>query len=177
MAVTTEALATTDLEFARQLGQQLRVDSIRCSTAAGSGHPTSSMSASDLAEGSIWEAFDKAGFYGLANLTAILDINRLGQRGETEYGWSMDTYRRRIEAFGCFPIVIDGHDVTAIDRAYGNALSSTGKPTVILAKTIKGKGFSEIENKDGWHGKALPPDMAERAIKELGGIRHLKVQK
>src|SRR6266571_2338963 len=287
MTVTTETLATTDLEFARQLGQQLRVDSIRCSTAAGSGHPTSSMSAADLiavliarylqydwnkprdpnndhlifskghasplyyamlkavgaitdtelltfrkfgsrlqghptpalpwvdvatgslgqglpiavgvalagkdldklpyhvwvlcgdselAEGSIWEALDKAGFYGLSNLTAIMDINRLGQRGETEFGWNLDTYRRRVEAFGCFPIVIDGHDVTAIDRAYGNALSSTGKPTVILAKTVKGKGFSEIENKDGWHGKALPPDMAERAIKELGGIRHLKVK-
>jgi transketolase len=72
--------------------------------------------------------------------------------------------------------VIDGHDVTAIDRAYGQALSSTGKPTVVIAKTIKGKGFSEIENKEGWHGKVLPPDMAERAIKELGGIRHLKVK-
>jgi len=72
--------------------------------------------------------------------------------------------------------VIDGHDVTAVDRAYGNALSATGKPTVILAKTVKGKGFSEIENKDGWHGKALPPDMAERAIKELGGIKNLKVK-
>ncbi|HLQ15951.1 MAG TPA: transketolase [Candidatus Eisenbacteria bacterium] len=287
MTVTTEALATTDLEFARQLGQQLRVDSIRCSTAAGSGHPTSSMSAADLvavlitrylqydwakpkdpnndhlifskghasplyyamlkavgaitdselmtfrqfgsrlqghptpalpwvdvatgslgqglpiavgvalagqkldklpyhvwvlcgdselAEGSIWEAFDKSGHYQLANLTAILDINRLGQRGETEYGWNLDTYRRRVESFGCFPIVIDGHDQSAIDRAYGQALSSTGKPTVIIAKTIKGKGFSEIENKDGWHGKVLPPDMAERAIKELGGIRHLKVK-
>ena len=283
----TETLATTDLEFARQLGQQLRVDSIRSSTAAGSGHPTSSMSAADLigvliarylqydwnkpkdpnndhlifskghasplcyamfkavgaitdaemmtfrkfgsrmeghptpaipwvdvatgslgqglpisvgvalagknldklpfhvwtlcgdselAEGSIWEAFDKAGFYQLSNLTAILDINRLGQRGETEFGWQLDIYRRRVEAFGCFPIVIDGHDVAAIDRAYGIALSSTGKPTVIIAKTIKGKGFSEIENKDGWHGKALPPDMAERAIKELGGVRHLKVK-
>jgi transketolase len=283
----TETLATTDLEFARQLGQQLRVDSIRCSTAAGSGHPTSSMSAADLisvliarylqydwakpkdpnndhlifskghasplyyamlkavgavtdaemmtfrkfgsrleghptpaipwvdvatgslgqglpisvgvalagkdldklpfhvwtlcgdselAEGSIWEAFDKAGHYQLANLTAILDINRLGQRGETEYGWTLDVYRRRVEAFGCFPIVIDGHDVMAIDRAYGQALSATGKPTVIIAKTIKGKGFSEIENKEGWHGKVLPPDMAERAIKELGGIRHLKVK-
>src|SRR6202158_2592310 len=287
MTVTTEALATTDLEFARQLGQQLRVDSIRCSTAAGSGHPTSSMSAADLiavlitrylqydwakpkdpnndhlifskghasplyyamlkavgaitdselmtfrqfgsrlqghptpqlpwvdvatgslgqglpiavgvalagekldkppcrvwvlcgdselAEGSMWEAFAKAGRYGLANLTAILDINRLGQRGETEYGWTLDVYRRRVESFGCFPIVIDGHDTTAIDRAYGQALSATGKPTVIIAKTIKGKGFSEIENKEGWHGKTLPPDMAERAIKELGGIRHLKVK-
>src|SRR5229473_702287 len=231
MTVTTEALATTDLEFARQLGQQLRVDSIRCSTAAGAitdtemmtfrkfgsrlqGHPTPVIpwvdvatgslgqglpigvgvamagknldklpyhvwvlcGDSELAEGSIWEAFDKAGYYGLSNLTAILDINRLGQRGETEYGWTLDTYRRRVEAFGCFPIVIDGHDVTAIDRAYGTALSATGKPTVIIAKTVKGKGFSEIENKDGWHGKALPPDMAERAIKELGGIRHLKVK-
>jgi transketolase len=287
MTVTTETLATTDLEFARQLGQQLRVDSIRCSTAAGSGHPTSSMSAADLiavliaryiqydwakpkdpnndhvifskghasplcyamfkavgaitdtemmtfrkfgsrmqghptpaipwvdvatgslgqglpisvgvalagkdldklpfhvwtlcgdselAEGSIWEALDKAGHYQLSNLTAIFDINRLGQRGETEYGWNLDTYRRRVEAFGCFPIVIDGHDVAAVDRAFGTALSSTGKPTVIIAKTIKGKGFSEIENKEGWHGKALPPDMAERAIKELGGIRSLKVK-
>ena len=131
---------------------------------------------SELAEGSIWEALDKAGHYQLSNLTAIWDVNRLGQRGETELGWSLDAYRRRVEAFGGFPIVIDGHDVTAIDRAYGQALSGTGKPTVIIAKTIKGKGFSEIENKDGWHGKALPPDMAERAIKELGGVRHLKVK-
>ena len=119
---------------------------------------------------------DKASFYELSNLTAILDVNRLGQRGETEYGWNTDLYRRRAEAFGCTPIVIDGHDMTAVDRALGSALSNTGRPTVIIAKTIKGKGFSEIENKDGWHGKALPPDMAERAIKELGGIRHLKVK-
>src|SRR5207302_1964334 len=122
---------------------------------------------SELAEGSIWEAIDKAGHYKLSNLTAIWDINRLGQRGETEYGWSLDTYRRRVEAFGCFPIVIDGHDVGSIDRAYGEAISNTDKPTVIIAKTIKGKGFSEIENKDGWHGKTLPPDMAERAIQQL----------
>ncbi len=279
--------STTDLDFVRQLGQQLRVDSIRCSTAAGSGHPTSSMSAADLiavlisrylqydwnrpkdpnndhlifskghasplcyamfkavgaitdaemmtfrqfgsrmqghptpqipwvdvatgslgqglpiavgvalagekldklpyhvwvlcgdselAEGSIWEALDKASFYGLSNLTAIFDVNRLGQRGETEYGWNTDIYRRRAEAFGCVPIVIDGHDTAAIDRAFGSSLSNTGKPTIIIAKTVKGKGFSEIENKDGWHGKALPPDMAERAISELGGIRHLKVK-
>src|SRR5207253_487317 len=131
---------------------------------------------SELAEGSIWEVLDKAGHYKLANLTAIWDINRLGQRGETEFGWSLDTYRRRVEAFGCYPIVIDGHDMPSIDRAFGEALSNTGKPTVIIAKTIKGKGFSEIENKDGWHGKPLPPDMAERAIKELGGIKNLKVK-
>src|SRR5215472_10912715 len=131
---------------------------------------------SELAEGSVWEALDKASFYGLSNLTAILDINRLGQRGETEYGWNTDIYRRRAEAYGCTPVVIDGHDLTAVDRALGSSLSNTGRPTVVIAKTIKGKGFPEIENKDGWHGKALPPDMAERAIKELGGIRNLKIK-
>ncbi|TMB41277.1 MAG: transketolase, partial [Chloroflexi bacterium] len=131
---------------------------------------------SELAEGSIWEGLDKASHYGLSNFTAIWDINRLGQRGETEFGWNLDVYRRRVEAFGGYPIVIDGHDVAAIDRAYSEALSNTEQPTVIIAKTIKGKGFSEIENKDGWHGKPLPPDMAERAIKELGGIRNLKIK-
>src|SRR5579864_1601329 len=131
---------------------------------------------SELAEGSIWEALDKAGHYRLSNLTAIWDINRLGQRGPTEYEWQLDVYRRRVEAFGCTAIVIDGHEMSAIDRAYGEALSNADRPTVIIARTIKGKGFSEIENKEGWHGKTLPPDMAERAIKELGGIRNLKVK-
>ena len=285
MAVA-ETPTKKDLDFLRDLGQQLRVDSIRCSTAAGSGHPTSSMSAADLiavlisrhlqydwsrpdepnndhliyskghasplcyamfkavgavsddelmsfrkfgsrlqghptpalpwvdvatgslgqglpigvgvalagkyldklpyhvwvlcgdselAEGSIWEAFDKAGKYGLSNLTPIVDVNRLGQRGETEYGWHVDVYAARVEAFGCHPVLIDGHDLAEIDRALGDARQARGKPTVILARTVKGKGFSEIENKDGWHGKALPPDMAERAIKELGGERNLRV--
>jgi transketolase len=276
-----------DLEFIRELGKQLRVDSIRSSTEAGSGHPTSSMSAADilaallanhlhydwqkpeepnndhlifskghasplvyavfkaagaitdaemltfrkfgsrlqghptpvlpwvdvatgslgqglpiavgvalagkyldklpfhvwticgdseLAEGSIWEGLDKASFYKLSNLTAIFDVNRLGQRGETEYGWQVEVYRKRVEAFGCNPVVIDGHDVAQIDRALGEAREATGKPTVIIAKTLKGSGFKEIENKEGWHGKALPPDLAERAIKELGGVRNLKVK-
>jgi transketolase len=278
---------TADLEFVRELGRQLRVDSIRSSTAAGAGHPTSSMSAADLlavlasnhlhydwkkpdepnndhlifskghasplvyavfkavgaitdaemmtfrqfgsrlqghptpilpwvdvatgslgqglpiavgvalagkyldklpfhvwaicgdsevAEGSIWEALDKAGHYKLSNLTAIFDVNRLGQRGETEYGWHTEVYRARVEAFGCTAVVIDGHDPAAIDKALGAAREATGKPTVIIARTVKGSGFSEIADKDGWHGKALPPDMAERAIKELGGERNLKVK-
>src|SRR5579859_261873 len=278
---------TADLEFVKELGKQLRVDSIRSSTAAGAGHPTSSMSAADLlagllanhlhydwkrpeepnndhlifskghasplvyavfkaagaitdaemmsfrkfgskfqghptpalpwvdvatgslgqglpiavgvalagkyldklpfhvwvlcgdselAEGSIWEALDKAGHYGLSNLTPIFDVNRLGQRGETEYGWHTEVYKKRVEAFGCTPVVIDGHDPAEIDKALRAAREATGKPTVIIAKTIKGSGFSEIANKDGWHGKALPPDMAERAIKDLGGERHLKVK-
>jgi transketolase len=286
MATATTRLNPNEIEFLRELGAQLRVDSIRSSTAAGSGHPTSSMSAADLiavliarhleydwenpkepnndhlifskghasplvyamfkavgaisdeelltfrkfgsrlqghptpvlpwvdvatgslgqglpiavgvalagkyldklpyhvwtlcgdselAEGSIWEGLDKAGHYGLSNFTAIFDVNRLGQRGETEYGWDTDVYRRRVEAFGARALVIDGHDLEQIDRALGEARSASGLPTVIIARTVKGKGFSEIENKDGWHGKALPEDMAERAIEELGGVRHLKV--
>src|ERR1700730_5446056 len=134
---------------------------------------------SELAEGSIWEALDKAGHYGLSNLTPILDVNRLGQRGETEFGWDLDVYRARVEAFGAHPIVIDGHHLGEIDKALAEARTTSGKPAVVIARTVKGKGFSEIEDKDGWHGKALPEDMAERAIAELGGIRdlHVVVQK
>jgi transketolase len=284
--LVTEASRTQGFDFMRELAQQLRVDSIRSSTAAGSGHPTSSMSAADLmavlitryflydwndpkqpnndhlifskghaspllysifkavgvvsddelltfrkfgsrleghptpilpwvdvatgslgqglpiavgvalagrkldqlpyhvwtltgdselAEGSIWEGLDKASYYGLSNFTAIFDINRLGQRGPTEYEWETDVYRDRVQAFGCRAIVIDGHDLEQIDQALDQAREATGKPTVVIARTVKGKGFTEIENKDGWHGKALPPDMAERAIAELGGVRHLRV--
>ena len=281
-----QGLTTEDADFLRELGQQLRVDGIRASTEAGSGHPSSSMSASDIiavlitrhlhydwqqpardtndhlifskghaspliyamflacgaideaelmtyrrfgsrlqghptpilpwvdvatgslgqglpvavgvalagravehlpfhvwtlcgdseiAEGSIWEGLDKAGHYGLSNFTAIVDVNRLGQRGPTEFEWDMPVYQRRVEAFGCRAIVIDGHDVEAIDDALRSAREERERPTVILARTVKGKGFSEIENRDDWHGKALPKDMAERAIAELGGVRHLRI--
>src|SRR5262249_29565293 len=274
------------LEDIGELAQQLRVDSIRCSTAAGSGHPTSSMSAADvmavllarylrydwrqpdnpandhmifsqghaspllsamftaagvvsddelmngyrrfgsrleghptpllpwvdvatgslgqglpdgvgvalagryldelpyrvwvlcgdseMAEGSMWEAFDKAAYYRLDNLTAIVDVNRLGQRGPTELGWDLDSYARRVEAFGCRAIPIDGHDLGEIDKALGDA-APADRPTVILARTRKGRGFSEVEDREGWHGRALPADMAERAIVELGGERHVTV--
>ncbi|MDP9325461.1 MAG: transketolase [Candidatus Dormibacteraeota bacterium] len=278
-------VSADDFDAIRELGKQLRVDSIRSSTTAGSGHPTSSMSAADLlavllarhlkydwdnpklaindhlifskghasplvyanfkaagaitdeemltfrkfgsrlqghptplipwvdvatgslgqglpiavgvalagkyldklpyrvwvlcgdselAEGSMWEALDKAGYYGLDNLTPIFDVNRLGQRGETEYGWNTDVYKARAEAFGCHAVVIDGHDVEAIDAAYSQAEKNTDRPTVVIARTKKGSGFSEIEDKDGWHGKPLPEDMAERAIVELGGVRDLR---
>ena len=274
------------LDDIRELAQQLRVDSIRCSTAAGSGHPTSSMSAADvmavllaryfrydwqrpddpandhlifskghaspllysmfkaagvvsdedlvntyrrfgspleghptpvlpwvdvatgslgqglpdgvgvalagryldelpyrvwvlcgdseMAEGSIWEAFDKAAYYHLGNLTAIVDVNRLGQRGPTELGWDLDTYTKRIEGFGCRALPIDGHDLDQIDQALAS-VGGAGQPTVILARTRKGRGFSEIEDREGWHGRPLPAEMAERAIVELGGERHLTV--
>jgi len=278
-----------DLALAAELGQQLRVDSVRSSTSAGSGHPTSSMSAADLlavlvsrhlrydwdnpdnpgndhlifskghaspliysvykavgvvsdeelmtgyrrfgsrleghptpvlpwvdvatgslgqglpdgvgvalagkyvdelpfrvwvlcgdsemAEGSMWEALDKASHYKLANLIAIVDVNRLGQRGPTELSWDMEAYRRRVTAFGARAHVIDGHDVAAIDRALAEAGALDGEqPTVILARTLKGRGFSEVEDREDWHGKPLPAEMAERAVIELGGERNLLVR-
>ena len=130
---------------------------------------------SEMAEGSMWEAFDKAAYYRLANLTAIVDVNRLGQRGPTELGWDLDAYARRIEGFGCRAIPIDGHDLGEIEKAFAQA-ADADRPTVILARTRKGRGFSEIEDREGWHGRPLPAEMAERAVVELGGERHLTVR-
>ena len=269
----------------RELGQQLRVDSIRSSSAAGSGHPTSSMSAADLmavlmsrylhydfgnpedprndhlifskghaspllyamykaagaisddemltfrrfgsrieghptpvlpwvdvatgslgqglpisvgvalagkrldrlpyrvwclcgdsemAEGSMWEAFEQAGFHGLDNLTAIIDVNRLGQTGPTMHEWDLDAYRRRAKAFGWKAIEIDGHDIAAIDRALARAVETTGRPTVIIARTEKGHGVKAVANQPGMHGKPLADP--EGAIEELGGIRDIHVE-
>ena len=132
---------------------------------------------SEMAEGSIWEALDKAGYYGLSNLTAMVDVNRLGQRGPTEIQWDLDRYQQRAEAFGARVLTIDGHDLSEIDEAFRSAADdSSGQPTVILARTIKGKGFSEVEDHEGWHGKPFPPDMAARALAELGGERSLLVR-
>jgi transketolase len=128
---------------------------------------------SEIAEGSVWEAFEHAAYSGLDNLTAIIDVNRLGQRGETMHGWDLDSYANRARAFGWNAIEIDGHDVEAIDRAYAEASETKDAPTVIVAKTLKGKGVKEVENKPGWHGKAL--DNPEQAIEELGGERNIVV--
>jgi len=128
---------------------------------------------SEMAEGSMWEAFEHAAHDRLDNLTAIIDGNRLGQRGETMHGWDLDSYAKRAEAFGWHAIEIDGHDVDAIDAAYAEAVATEGRPTVIVAKTIKGKGVKAVENQEGWHGKAL--DDPESAIAELGGIRDLMI--
>ena len=130
---------------------------------------------SEMAEGSMWEAFDKAAYYRLANLTAIVDVNRLGQRGPTELGWDLDAYARRIEGFGCRAIPIDGHDLGEIETAFAQT-ADADRPTVILARTRKGRGFSEIEDREGWHGRPLPAEMAERAVVELGGERHVTVR-
>ena len=133
---------------------------------------------SELAEGSIWEALDKASHYQLSNMIIMMDINRLGQSGPTDLGWDIEAYAARAAAFGARVIAIDGHDLADIDAAFSAAEAATSgdQPTVILAKTIKGKGFSEVENKEGWHGRPFPPDMAERAIAELGGVRNLIVR-
>ena len=280
-------MAHDDYQQWHELAQQIRVDSIRCTTAAGSGHPTSSMSAADLmavlmtkylrydfdhpktpmndhlifskghaspllysmykaagaisdqelmtlrqfgsrleghptpilpwvdvatgslgqglpigvgvglagkyldklpyhvwvllgdsemAEGSIWEAFDKAGFYHLDNIIGILDMNRLGQRGPTELEWNGDAYAARARAFGWHAIEIDGHNYAQIDAAYAEAQSQRNVPTLIIAKTLKGKGVRSIEGLNGWHGKALSAEDAKSAIEELGGERNIVVQ-
>jgi transketolase len=129
---------------------------------------------SEIAEGSQWEALEHAAFYELDNLVAIIDVNRLGQRGETMHGWDLDSYANRARAFGCHAIEIDGHDVEAIDRAYAEAIDISGQPVVIVAKTIKGKGDPEVEDKNGFHGKAL--DHSEEVIATLGGVRNLEIE-
>jgi transketolase len=130
---------------------------------------------SEMAEGSVWEAFDKASYYKLGNMIAVLDMNRLGQRGETDLGWNSAAYAGRARAFGWNAIEIDGHDVAAIDQAFAEAVKPRDLPTCIVAKTRKGRGVSLVEDQEGWHGKALSVDQAKTAITELGGERNLKV--
>jgi transketolase len=129
---------------------------------------------SEMAEGSMWEAFEHAAHYELDNLTAIVDVNRLGQRGETMVGWNLDTYVARAEAFGWNAIEVDGHDIDAIDDAFSAAIATTGKPTVIVARTLKGKGVAAVENQNGWHGKPL--EDPDAAIAELGGVTNVHVE-
>jgi transketolase len=128
---------------------------------------------SETAEGSMWEAIAHAGHTGLDNLIAIIDVNRLGQRGPTRLGWDTGAYARRIGAFGWHTIEIDGHDIDQIDAAYRHAVEATGAPTAIIARTVKGRGAPQVEDLNGYHGKPLPdPD---EVIAQLGGVRHLRV--
>ncbi len=129
---------------------------------------------SELAEGSVWEGAEHAGYERLDDLVAIIDVNRLGQRGPTRHGHDLDAYARRFQAFGWHTVEIDGHDVDAIDRAYAEAESTAGQPTVIIARTLKGKGVEFVQDREGLHGKPLPD--AEEAIAELGGVRNLHVE-
>jgi transketolase len=132
------------------------------------------MGDSESAEGSVWEAMENASFHGARNLTAILDMNRLGQRGPTMLQWEGEIYAARAESFGWRAIRVDGHDVEQIDRAYRTAEDGHG-PTLIVARTEKGHGVSFLANAEGWHGKALDEEQAKQAIEELGGERSLTI--
>ena len=125
---------------------------------------------SEMAEGSQWEAIQIAAHYQLGNLVGILDVNRLGQRGETMYGHDLGAYARRIGSFGWETIVIDGHHFPEILAAYEKTLSTSDRPVMIIAKTIKGKGVPFMEDKDGWHGKALDKEQFAGAMEALGAV-------
>src|SRR5262245_18165767 len=129
---------------------------------------------SELAEGSVWEALDHASYWELDNLSVVIEVNRLGQSGETMHGWDVDLYAERAESFGAVAYVVDGHDVRAIDAAYATAVDTDGRPSVIVARTHKGRGVAAVEDAPGWPGKVLPdPDAA---VAELGGVRALRIR-
>lgn len=123
----------------------------------------------ESAEGSIWEALHFANYYKLDNLVAIFDINRLGQSEPTSLQHDMETYRKRLESFGFNAIVVDGHDVEELCKAFHEASNTKNKPTALLCKTYKGKNFPNIEDLENWHGKAL-------GDKSAGVIQHLESQ-
>ena len=122
----------------------------------------------ETAEGSVWEAAHGASHYKLDNLCATVDINRLGQSDATMDGWNIDAYRRRFEAFGWNAIPVDGHDLDALLDAYRRAGETRERPTVVLARTVKGKGIPGEEDKLGFHGHAIP---REQEVKVVAGLR------
>jgi transketolase len=125
---------------------------------------------SEMAEGSQWEAMEIAAHYRLDNLVGVLDVNRLGQRGETMHGHDLEAYGRRVSAFGWETILIDGHAMPEILGAYRKASEVKDRPVMIIARTVKGKGVSAIEDQDGWHGKALDEVGLRKALEGLGEL-------
>ncbi|NUM25073.1 MAG: transketolase [Candidatus Buchananbacteria bacterium] len=125
---------------------------------------------SEMAEGSVWEAIQLAAYYKLDNLIGIIDVNRLGQRGQTMYGHNVSAFANRVSSFGWQVITVDGHSVAEIAKAYQRAAKAKNRPVMIIAKTIKGKGVRLIENKNGWHGKTLSVDELQQALLELGTV-------
>jgi transketolase len=121
----------------------------------------------EVAEGSVWEAAELASHDAVDNLVAVVDVNALGQSGPTMLAHDTRAYQRRFAAFGWRASVIDGHDMSQIETALRRAIRTRGAPSVIIARTLKGKGLGEIEGQENWHGKALPHDMAERVIADL----------
>lgn len=125
---------------------------------------------SEMAEGQIWEAIQLAGYLKVNTLVGVIDFNRLGQSGPTMLGTNAKALANRIRSFGWETIVIDGHDLTQIIRAYRTAVKSKTKPVMIIAKTVKGRGVHFIENKNGWHGKTLNATQAGDALVALGPV-------
>ncbi|KAM4722738.1 LOW QUALITY PROTEIN: transketolase [Rhinophrynus dorsalis] len=125
----------------------------------------------EVSEGSVWEAMAFAGFYKLDNLFAIFDVNRLGQSDPAPLQHKVEVYQKRCEAFGWHAVVVDGHSVEELCKAFSQVKN---QPTAIIAKTFKGKGITGVEDKENWHGKPLPKDMAEQSIKEIEGKIHNK---
>lgn len=125
---------------------------------------------SEMAEGSQWEAIQIAAHYNLNNLIGIIDVNRLGQRGETMYGHDIEAYERRISSFGWETITIDGHNFDDILLAYNRASKSSERPVMIIAKTVKGKGVPFIEDRIGWHGKTLDKSELKQALMAMGPV-------
>jgi len=125
---------------------------------------------SEMAEGSQWEALEIASYYRLDNLMGIMDVNRLGQRGETMEGHDLSVYEKRVSSFGWETFVINGHSISEILAAYEKALLVRERPVMLIARTIKGKGVSFIEDKNGWHGKVLKKEELGRALEELGPV-------
>jgi transketolase len=122
----------------------------------------------EMAEGSVWEAANVAVHFKLDSLCAVIDVNALGQSQHTQFSHNMAEIAARWKAFEWHTIVVDGHDVAALLEAFAEARATTGRPTMILARTLKGKGLAAIEGKDGWHGKALKKgDEADKAVAEL----------
>ncbi len=124
----------------------------------------------EMAEGQVWEAMQLASYYKLDNLLAIVDVNRLGQSGETIIGHDLNKYAERARAFGWEVVVIDGHDFGQINLAFNKLDKVKNKPKIVLAKTFKGKYISFLENKENWHGKSLNEFDLEKALKEIGEV-------
>jgi transketolase len=121
----------------------------------------------ESAEGSVWEAAECAAFHGLDSLCGLTDVNRLGQSRPTMHQHDLEAFARKYRAFGWHTVSIDGHDFDAILDALEEARATRGRPTMIVARTLKGKGIPFVEDLPNWHGKALTPDEADRAIREL----------
>jgi transketolase len=130
----------------------------------------------ECAEGAVWEAVNMASLHRLRNLCLIVDINRLGQSGETMHGYDTKAYERKFKAFGWEVVTVDGHKINGILNAFKKARENA-LPTAILAKTIKGKGVSFVENKNGWHGKPLMGEDSKRALEELGPMPSIDAKK